>query len=306
MRHIFIINPNLSNMYAAETIREQLKKLENFDYLVFNTEYPGHEKALVEQMEDLFCDEVIRFYCCGGMGTFSNMLDGISNLKKTEIALFPCGVSCDLLKSFGKDRRYFGELSNLIIGEAIPVDLIELGDYRASNTIMVGAGVNSSRRLDQIRGFYKFFEPLAYCGDGIFSIFFDRVKEYEILIDGRQMNGDYKQIYIGNGCCMGAKYYPIPYATPFDGNLNFMLIKNMSILHFMKMLRFYRLGELEEYKENIDIFTGKEFKIRPKDGTEIGINLDGEFKKIKELNGKVIPSGMNFVVPRQIVEKIKE
>lgn len=300
MKHIFIINANLSNMYDAEKIRMQLAKRKDFEYLVFNTEYAGHEQALTEQMIDLFKDEKIRLYCCGGMGTFYHMINGIKDLDKTEIALLPCGISCDLLKVFGQNRRFFHSLDNLIEGEVLPLDIIETGNFRAVNAIAAGAGVRGSQKIEKIRNSSKLWEPLAYSGSGIASVLFDRTDDYEVEIDGKIYKDRYKQIYIGNGCCWGGKYYPFPDTKPNDGVLNFVLLHDIKTKVLLHSLKCYQMGDIEYMSQYADYLTGKSFTIRSLTGKKTVYNCDGENESENVLTGSVLKQKLKFIVPAGI------
>ncbi len=297
MKHIFIINANLSNMYDSEKIRKQLANREDFEYLVFNTEYPGHEQALTEQMIDLFQDEKIRLYCCGGSGTFYHMINGIRDLEQTEIAFLPCGISCDILKCFGTDRRYFHNIDRLIEGEILPLDLIQTEKFRSMNTIAAGAGVMGTQKIERIRKSSKVWEPLAYSGTGLASLLFDRTDDYEIEIDGKDYSGRYKQVFIGNGCCFGGKFYPVPDTKPNDGVLSFLLLHDIKNSILLKVMKNYQMGDIETMRNYADILTGESFRIRSKSGKKIMFNCDGEFESEEVLEGKVEKQKLKFIVP---------
>ena len=77
MLQIFIINSFSGDETTTIGIREELEKIKDMEYLVFNSEYPGHEGEMARQMCNLFPEEKIRFYACGGTGTFRNILKGV-------------------------------------------------------------------------------------------------------------------------------------------------------------------------------------------------------------------------------------
>ena len=55
-------------------IREELEKIKRYGISGIQFEYPGHEGEMARQMCNLFPEEKIRFYACGGTGTFRNIL----------------------------------------------------------------------------------------------------------------------------------------------------------------------------------------------------------------------------------------
>ena len=99
MLQIFIINSFSGDETTTIGIREELEKIKDMEYLVFNSEYPGHEGETARQMCNLFPEERIRFYACGGTGTFRNILKGVpeEDLGRVEIAEAAYGLTNDFL-----------------------------------------------------------------------------------------------------------------------------------------------------------------------------------------------------------------
>ena len=54
MLQIFIINSFSGDETTTIGIREELEKIKDMEYLVFNSEYPGHEGEMARQMCNLF------------------------------------------------------------------------------------------------------------------------------------------------------------------------------------------------------------------------------------------------------------
>ena len=50
MLQIFIINSFSGDETTTIGIREELEKIKDMEYLVFNSEYPGHEGEMARQM----------------------------------------------------------------------------------------------------------------------------------------------------------------------------------------------------------------------------------------------------------------
>ena len=110
MIHIFIVNPYAGKGAFADDLRLKLSRIEGLNYFVFSTRYKGHETELVKEIQDIFENEKLRFYCCGGSGTMRNMLNGFEKLDDAEIAFFPCGLTNDFLKMFDKDEARFHDI----------------------------------------------------------------------------------------------------------------------------------------------------------------------------------------------------
>lgn len=304
MRHIFIINPELGNISTAESIRAQLKeraKREHFDYLVFNTEYSGHETKLAAQMEDLFSDEELRFYCCGGMGTFNNMLQGIKDFKKNQVAFYPCGISSDILKVFGRGRRYFTSLDNLIDGVVTPMDLIRTDNFVAVNNIICGGGTRLVKKLDFLKNNFRMIMPFNYTFFGMLNTLFGRGNAYNINIDGVKYSGNYKMVLIGNGSFLSARFSPLAWANVYDGILDFYMMKVCSTKDVLSANRNYHKYNNPDAVKLIGIVTtGIEFEICSRDNRPIMIARDGEIQEVNSLKGHIEPGALNFVIPSKL------
>ena len=129
MRHIFIINPVAGNKPQKENFYSEILDIcrkNDIDPLVFISEYPGYEKEMTEKICALFPNEFLRFYSVGGSGTLVNIISGIKDFTRTEVACYPTGLSNDILKSYGDTAGEFKSLENLINGRVDYLDVIRL------------------------------------------------------------------------------------------------------------------------------------------------------------------------------------
>lgn len=140
MLQIFIINSFSGDETTTIGIREELEKIKDMEYLVFNSEYPGHEGEMARQMCNLFPEEKIRFYACGGIGTFRNILKGVpeEDLGRVEIAEAAYGLTNDFLNIYGEEREKFKDFRNFIAGKVQPLDYLQTSIGPAHNTVSLG------------------------------------------------------------------------------------------------------------------------------------------------------------------------
>ena len=120
MKHIFIVNPYAGSMTFANNLRQQLEKMNGFEYFLFNSRYTGNETELTRKIIDFFPQEQLRIYACGGSGTLRNVLEGVGENPNVELAFYPCGMTNDFLKCFKpEDRTRFYDIAELIGGETL-------------------------------------------------------------------------------------------------------------------------------------------------------------------------------------------
>ncbi|NLG05848.1 MAG: hypothetical protein GX567_18790 [Clostridia bacterium] len=296
--HIFIINPIAGLKDRSESIRVFLEKKEKMQYLVFDTEENNGEVELVTKMQRLFSDDNVRYYICGGSGTFFNSLSSIDDLSKVEIAHFPCGATNDFIKIFGKSRKYFYNLDNLVRGDSVPLDYLHGTDCKSA--IFISAGLTA--RIENVVGKMKFLLGLSsvftYSLAFIFTFLFNPCYEYLVEIDGEDYSGEYGMIYMGNAIVIGGQYCPFPKASQTDGLMEIMLLKKINNMRLLKFIQYFKHGEMDKMQDSVIYRKAKKISFARKDGKEILLNCDGDMITRSKFECEVRNKEMNFVVPR--------
>lgn len=298
MIHIFVINPVAGGRDRSENIRKFLQRKDNFQYLVFDTDEPGQERELVGKMLALFEDDVVRFFICGGSGTFFNALSAVKDMSKVEFAMFPCGATNDFMKIFGRSRKHFYNMDNLIRGDVIPLDYLKMDQYNA--TIFVSAGITA--RIENFVRHIKFLLPINFRVTYLIAFFATFLSNpsvsYQIDIDGEDYSGEYGMVYIGNGLVIGGFYSPFMDAVQNDGEMEILLLKkipNIKLIHFLSL---FQHGELDKFGDAAVTRKAKKITVTRKDEKDIMLNCDGDIIYQNKLQCEIVEKGMDFVVPR--------
>ena len=308
MKHIFIINPCAGLVDKTEYVRAELKKRSDIEAIVFNTEEAGHETALMREMLEIFDDEEVRIYICGGSGTFSKALDAldVEELDHVEVAFFPCGLTNDFIKNFGYGALQFDDFNALIKGKCMHADYMRCvidGDDKnvRNNVLFVTVGIMAN--IERVSRFIKFvggISPAFMYGIGTaLTLPFTPAVDYEVIIDGKDYSREYKLIYIGNGFCCGGGFIPIKYDVDCkDGILNVLLLKRIPPLNFIKYFKEFMNGELPDKRQNdAEVIRCKELYVRRKDSKAMCINADGEIYNDISWHVKVVNNRLKLVVP---------
>ena len=289
MLQIFIINSFSGDETTTIGIREELEKIKDMEYLVFNSEYPGHEGEMARQMCNLFPEEKIRFYACGGTGTFRNILKGVpeEDLGRVEIAEAAYGLTNDFLNIYGEEREKFKDFRNFIAGKVQPLDYLQTSIGPAHNTVSLGLdglilrGVLHLKKLPFCKGRVPYF-----ISSGL-AILSTRTLDLEIEADGEIFSGRYCEVAFGNGNLLGGNFHFGGEADPTDGKMKMILVPGRGFFYKMKML-FAAIRMVSEAK------------IRNKEGVPLSINVDGELEIAEEFTIRVNRGGMQFVEPKDI------
>jgi|APHig6443717497_1056834.scaffolds.fasta_scaffold53558_2 diacylglycerol kinase (ATP) len=296
--HIFIINPIAGGRDRSEIIRKFLARKENFQYLVFDTDGKGQEREIVERMLKLFEDDLVRFYICGGSGTFMNALSGIRDMSTVEVAHFPCGSTNDFIKVFGRSRKYFYNMDNLIRGAVMPMDYIKCEGFNAAIFISMGMAARVEKSSLHMKLLMSVNSNFIYSLAFLATFLWNPSVSYIIEIDGEDYSGDYGMVYVGNGLVMGGVYCPFKNASPVDGKMEVLLLKKIANIKLLSIMKHFQHGELELLENDIIVKSAKKVSVRRKDEKDIMINSDGDILYHNKLVCELAEQGMNFVVPR--------
>lgn len=302
MLQVFIINSFSGDETTTVGIREELEKMKDMEYLVFNSEYSGHEGETARQMCNLFPEEKIRFYSCGGSGTFRNILKGIptEDLDRVEIAEADYGLTNDFLNIYGEEREKFKDFRNFIAGKAQPLDYLQTSVGPAHNTISVGLDGMILRGVLHLKKLPFFKGGVPYFISAGLAILSTKTVELEIEADGEIFSGRFCEVAFGNGNLLGGNFHFGGEADPTDGKMKMILVPVKNFFYKMKMLFAALMDNQEALERELEWRMVTEAKIRSKEGLTLSINVDGELETAEEFTIKVNRGGMHFVEPKDI------
>ncbi len=301
MTHIFIINPFAGHQTFADDLRTKLSTIKNLDYFVFNTRYKGYETELVRKILHIFEGEKLRFYCCGGSGTMRNMLNGFDDLSNVEVAFFPCGLTNDFLKNFGKDEVRFHNIEELINGDVIKVDYIKTNYGISLNSLSTGMDSNCLRKMNDYR-IYRFIgKDLPYTLATLYSIFVSNVHEYDVMLDGETVKGKFAEIFIGNGCVFGGNMFFAEKTCVNDGKAISRIVGNRKAFTLLPTLLDLQNKKYSRLETNMLCGECKKITIRRSSGSTFAINHDGDLiNNVSVCEAEIMHKGLNFVVPKGV------
>ena len=301
MTHIFIVNPFAGNNTFADDLRTKLSSMKNINYFVFNTRYAGYETELVKKVLNIFENEKLRFYCCGGSGTMRNMLNGFDDLSKAEVAFFPCGLTNDFLKMFGKDEERFHQIEELINGDIIEVDYIKTNHGISLNTLSTGLDSNCLIKMADYRMFRFLKSELPYTMATIYSAFVSRPCEYDITIDGETQIGKMAEIFIGNGRVFGGNLYLDKETCINDGKAMTRIIGNKWGFGILSVLTVLTGKKYDQIPQKVCCGECRKVSIRRSDGEKFNINQDGNLiTGITQCDAEIVHKGLHLVVPKGV------
>ncbi len=302
MKHIFIINPKAGtadkSIYILNIIENIFRKRHE-ECFTFITEYSGHATSLAKKMCDFFGEEIIRFYACGGLGTLNEVINGILDFNKVEVAFYPMGTSNDIAKAFGKYSNGIYSIRELIEGDLRKIDLIKVNNDYATNAVCCGLDARVGR--DMGRGSMKYLgvfnHRLPYFFPIVKNLVTNIYDKYIIEVDGVSYDGEYSIVSIMNNFSYGGAYIPRRDAIIDDGVLNLLFYRIQNIFGVTADLSALKQGTLSAREKKPVLTEGKRIKISLESGGSFVLNYDGETKEAYFANIEVLHHALNFIVP---------
>ncbi len=301
MTHIFMVNPFAGAQTFADDLRTKLSTIKGLDYFVFNIRYAGYETALVKKIQHIFEGEKLRFYCCGGSGTMRNMLNGFEDLSETEIAFFPCGLTNDFLKMFGKEEKRFHDIEELIDGDVIQVDYIKSNYGVSLNSLSTGLDSNCLVKMSDFRVMRMFGNDVPYLLATLYSIFVSKNKEYEVILDNGIEIGKFTEIFIGNGRVFGGNMYFAEETCVDDGRGFYRIVGDRNGFNRLKVLLALIGKKYDKYSSMMTMGECSKIRIRRTDGSLFELNQDGDIiNGVEVCEAEIVHKGLNLVVPKGV------
>jgi len=302
MKHLFIINPvagGKKNRTADVTqrINEFVTTLKD-PHEVYVTKEPMDAcRKIIKEAET---GEELRVYACGGDGTLNECANGAAKRQNVSLTHYPCGTGNDFLKTFGKDNvKLFYDLEALSTGKKRALDLIDCNGRYGINICSVGidarigTDVHKYSRIPVIGG------ASGYVVSLIVNVIKGVTQRFRITIGDTVIDKKITLACVCNGRYYGGGFNPVPDAIPDDGVLDCLLVEPVSRLKVAQIVGRYSKGRFSEFPEVFTHIRGNGMDIER--DSEFVVNVDGEAVYVKKISFKLVPKGINFVFPSNML-----
>lgn len=299
LTHIFVINPIATGDKTIREIRNYLEQTKSMRYFIFTTNSQGSETELIRRIQHYFANEHLRIYCIGGSGTIRNVLNGIEDFDRVEIAVCPLGMTNDFMKAFGSDQEKFKDLSKLIYGEVKKIDYIQTTYGISLNTFSLGLDANIVMHLNRNRILSIFGKLFPYITAFFYSLLITTADEYEFYLDGELVyEGLSTEIMFGNGNVLGGLLQFGKKQKITDGKGCVMIVKKRQGLALLSTIIAMARGDMDRISRTELVREASSVKIRRRDGGSLAMNFDGEMEYgTDQCEARIVKQGLKFVVP---------
>lgn len=294
MKHYFLVNPiagNGSGLSLTNKIKECFNDLNDYEIIVTSRPHEAIEitKRIAQSGEEM------RIYAVGGDGTLFDVVNGAFGFDNVSIGVIPCGSGNDFVKTFG-DKSIFTDIQTQINGEAVDIDLIKAEDKYSINIASMGFDAEVVNHQKKMRFLSKINGSLSYIAAVFTAFIFNLNSKFKVIADGEDLSGTFLFAIAANGKYYGGGFNPTPFANVADGNIQLLLVNEVSRLKLIKLLKKYRNGThldveglcVQRAIKHLEISSEK----------EMSVQLDGEVFTRKKVEFDVISNAIKFILPK--------
>lgn len=296
MKHLFIVNPVAGGHDSTELVSARVAQAfsgREEDFEIYTTRAPMDAADKI-RYEAAQCD-ALRVYACGGDGTLNECVCGAVGQANVAVTHFPTGTGNDFIKTFGAEGERFRSIADLLAGEVRPLDVIDCNGRSAVNICSVGIDARIGTDVHKYSAIPVIGGATGYVTSLAVNLAKGIKDELRVVCDGKLYRGEMTLICCCNGSYYGGGFHPVPEARPDDGLLDFLLVKGVSRLTFLKVVGGYAKGKYADYPDLITHLRSTEMTIESE--KELVVNVDGEALHANSVRFRLLPGAVNFLVP---------
>ena len=303
MKHVFIVSSQIKERKRRKFYDNIHTIYKNQDYIIKETAYAGHAKDIAKEMTAN--NEYIRLYACGGDGTLHQIINGIQDFSKVEVAIIPLGTGNDFIKSFlPLNKKDFINLYNYQHDHTNSCNLLKVNEYYAINTASIGLDVKIAKNVEHFKFFSFLGSSVPYYLGLLYSMMHSLSSSYKIKINNQIVQDDFAFIVCGNGKYYGGGYCPVPDAKVDDNRMDICLIKKVTRRKILTLSHKYKTGKHIEYEDLVSIYQANSLEILSP-SKQLTLNLDGELETVDSLHICLADNNVKIVLPKNSIDEKK-
>lgn len=298
-----IINPTSGNGTAKKkwiTIyNELIKQKFNFDFSL--TEYKKHSVTLIEKA---IKQGITKFICVGGDGTLHNMVNGILslnpvNISAIKIGIIPVGTGNDWVKTYKISKNLKKAIQIIKAEFTIKQDIGKLLINENNSTIYFNnlAGIGFDGYVVNKVHKFKYLGFLAYLTGALLSIASYNKSALKISFNNTEIREKTLMLLIGICKYSGGGMQLTKNANPTDGLFDISHINKIGLFTLLGNIGGLFNGKITNHKLVTNYKTSK-LNIKDLDTHITYIQADGELVGSGSFEAEIIPTALNFIVPK--------
>lgn len=297
MKHLFIVNPIAGGRDHTDEVRAKVEKAfaeREDEYEIYVTRAPMDATAKIKT--EAANGEELRIYACGGDGTFNECVCGAAELENVALCPFPTGTGNDFCRMFGEESELYRELDALLDGTTRKIDLIRVNDRWCSNIASVGIDARIGTDVHKYSHLPLIGGAAGYVVSAVVNMFKGISRNMYIKCGDYYAEGGHTLLCACNGRFYGGGFNPTMDARPDDGELDFIIVRRVSIFTFAHLIGKYAAGRADEFPKYVTHLKGTRIEIGF-DDKEV-INIDGEGIFADRVTMTLVPGAARLIVPK--------
>jgi diacylglycerol kinase (ATP) len=214
--------------------------------------------------EKIASENITDVIICGGDGTVNQVAHALLGIP-VHIGIIPMGSGNGLALAAKIPRRIHKAFENILAGNAVYIDSFYINDR--FGCMLCGIGFDAQVAHDfakqKKRGLFTYIKLSTK------SFFKAKHHDFEIILDGKAINGQAFFISIANSNQFGNNFTIAPQASLHDGFLDIVVVNKMSKLRLIwSVLKQIKKGQVRMYEDrkyhrnDIHYFQAKKLTIK--------------------------------------------
>ncbi|MBQ7337001.1 MAG: diacylglycerol kinase family lipid kinase [Clostridia bacterium] len=295
MQHIFVLNPAAGQTDTTATLAQKIQATLGRSAVIYYTKGIGDATAFVRKYAQTHTEDSLRFYACGGDGTFSEVVGGAVGFSHVAVGLIPVGTGNDFVRNF-KSSESFLSIDCQRDGKEIPIDLLRCNDRYCVNMLNTGFDCEVVAKMQEIKR--RVPAGMAYALGVVIELIKKPCATMTVYADGELVDSGKRLLCaVGNGSFYGGGYHPLPDASLSDGYMDICLVKNVSRPRFVTLIGKYKKGThiVPKTKKIIRVLRCRKLLLEFPEARRVSI--DGELIMLDRCEVEVLPAALRLVLP---------
>lgn len=302
IKHVFILNPAAGKGAKQADLRERIEQVcveRGVDFEIHQTSACGEATGYVRSFCEQHPDMQLRFYACGGDGTLSEVVNGAYGCANAAVGVVPVGTGNDFVRNF-EGKEWFLDIGAQLDGQTHMMDLMQYNDRLCVNMINIGFDCEVVKLTAKLKEKKLLSADMGYIAGLVLTLIRKPGVKALVSVDGGQpVKHDMLLTSAANGAWCGGGFHSSPIALPDDGILDIVMIKNVTRVRFLSLVKAYKDGShIHNPKAKRVIDYVKCHTVRYTFGGMQSICVDGEVIEAQELEISAVRNALCLVVPK--------
>lgn len=228
----------------------------------------------------------------GGDGTVHSCINSIAPLQKRPvIGILPGGTSNDFSRTLGIPQSLPEAAESLITGSIIDADVGKTDGKYFMNFWGIGLVTETSQNVNS--GQKKYLGAVSYFLSTLRTLGQTEPFMYKLKVGKELIEGEAVLLLVLNGRFIGTVELPISDTSPFDGQLDVLIINNTNLATFRELLSLQK-PEIDSVDlQDVEHFRTDELEILQP--VRKAIDMDGEIATDRISKITVLPSHLSMI-----------